>query len=40
MRAALGAAEEPIRALRESGYVERTAAERGTTVTVAGGWGR
>jgi L-rhamnose isomerase / sugar isomerase len=40
MRAGLGAAEDPIRALRESGYVERIAVERGTTVSVAGGWGR
>ncbi len=40
MRAGLGAAEDPIRALRESGYLERTAAERGTTVSVAEGWGR
>jgi L-rhamnose isomerase/sugar isomerase len=40
MRAGLGAAEDPIRALRESSYLERTAAERGTTVSVAGGWGR
>ena len=39
-RASLGAAEDPIAALRESGYVERIAAERGTTVSVAGGWGR
>jgi L-rhamnose isomerase/sugar isomerase len=40
MRARLGAAEDPLRALRESGYVERIVAERGSTVTVAGGWGR
>jgi L-rhamnose isomerase/sugar isomerase len=40
LRASVGAAEDPIRALRESGYAERMAAERGTTVTVAGGWGR
>jgi L-rhamnose isomerase / sugar isomerase len=40
MRAGLGAAEDPIKALRGSGYAERVAAERGTTVTVAGGWGR
>jgi L-rhamnose isomerase/sugar isomerase len=39
-RVALGAAEDPIAELRESGYVERIAAERGTTVSVAGGWGR
>jgi L-rhamnose isomerase / sugar isomerase len=40
LRASLGAAENPVQALRESGYVARMAAERGTTVTVAGGWGR
>jgi L-rhamnose isomerase/sugar isomerase len=39
-RAALGAAEDPVKALRESGYVERIIAERGSTVSVAGGWGR
>jgi L-rhamnose isomerase / sugar isomerase len=39
-RAALGAAEDPVKELRESGYVERITAERGTTVSVAGGWGR
>ena len=35
-----GAAEDPIRALREGGYVERAVAERGSAETVAGGWGR
>ena len=40
MRASLGAAEDPVAALRASGYVERIVAERGSTVTVAGGWGR
>ena len=39
-RAGLGAAEDPVAALRASGYAERTAAERGSTVSVAGGWGR
>jgi L-rhamnose isomerase/sugar isomerase len=39
-RAALGAAEDPVKELRESGYVERITAERGSTVSVAGGWGR
>jgi L-rhamnose isomerase/sugar isomerase len=39
-RAALGAAEDPVKELRESGYAERIAAERGSTVSVAGGWGR
>jgi L-rhamnose isomerase/sugar isomerase len=37
-RAALGAAEDPIAELRP--YVERIVAERGSTVSVAGGWGR
>ena len=35
-----GAAEDPIRALREGGYVERAVAERGSAETVGGGWGR
>jgi L-rhamnose isomerase/sugar isomerase len=35
-----GAAEDPVRALREGGYVERVRAERGATEAVAGGWGR
>jgi L-rhamnose isomerase / sugar isomerase len=39
-RAALGAAADPVKELRESGYVERITAERGSTVSVAGGWGR
>ena len=39
-RAALGAAEDPVKELRESGYVERITAERASTVSVAGGWGR
>jgi L-rhamnose isomerase / sugar isomerase len=38
LRAALGAAEDPIAELRP--YVERIVAERGSTVSVAGGWGR
>jgi L-rhamnose isomerase/sugar isomerase len=38
MRAALGAAEDPVAELRP--YVERIVAERGSTVAVAGGWGR
>jgi L-rhamnose isomerase / sugar isomerase len=37
-RTALGAAEDPIGELRP--YVERIVAERGSTVSVAGGWGR
>jgi L-rhamnose isomerase/sugar isomerase len=40
VRAELGAAEDPVAALRESGYAERRAAERGGGATVAGGWGR
>ena len=40
MRAGLGAAEDPVAALRASGYVERIAEERGATAAVAGGWGR
>jgi L-rhamnose isomerase / sugar isomerase len=38
MRASLGAAEDPLTELRP--YVERIVAERGSTVSVAGGWGR
>ena len=38
VRVALGAAEDPIAELRP--YVERIVAERGATVSVAGGWGR
>ena len=38
VRASLGAAEDPIAELRP--YVERIVAERGATVSVAGGWGR
>jgi L-rhamnose isomerase / sugar isomerase len=38
LRVSLGAAEDPIAELRP--YVERIEAERGTTVSVAGGWGR
>jgi L-rhamnose isomerase / sugar isomerase len=40
VRGELGAAEDPIRVLRESGYAQRMAAERGSTEAVAGGWGR
>jgi L-rhamnose isomerase / sugar isomerase len=39
-RADLGAAEDPIAELRESGYAARRAAERGADESVAGGWGR
>jgi L-rhamnose isomerase/sugar isomerase len=38
LRRSLGAAEDPISELRP--YVERIIAERGSTVSVAGGWGR
>jgi L-rhamnose isomerase/sugar isomerase len=38
LRRSLGAAEDPIAELRP--YVERIVAERGSTVSVAGGWGR
>ena len=40
VRAQRGAAEDPVRTLRESGYVERVVAERGSAEAVAGGWGR
>jgi L-rhamnose isomerase / sugar isomerase len=40
VRAQRGAAEDPVRALRESGYVERAIAQRGSAEAVAGGWGR
>jgi L-rhamnose isomerase / sugar isomerase len=40
VRADLGAAEDPIDALRASGYARRVRAERGTGEAVAGGWGR
>ena len=38
LRLSLGAAGDPIAELRP--YVDRIVAERGSTVTVAGGWGR
>jgi L-rhamnose isomerase/sugar isomerase len=37
MRAAVGAAEDPLAELRP--YVERIVAERGSSVSLAGGWG-
>ncbi len=40
VRAALGAAEDPVAALRASGYAERTAAERGGGATLGAGWGQ
>jgi L-rhamnose isomerase/sugar isomerase len=40
VREELGAAADPIAALRAGGYVERITAERGTVAAVAGGWGR
>jgi L-rhamnose isomerase/sugar isomerase len=39
VRTALGAAEDPVAALRESGYAERIAAEREAAASLAGGWG-
>jgi L-rhamnose isomerase / sugar isomerase len=38
-RRSLGAEADPVAALRASGYAERTAAERGSGVSLAGGWG-
>jgi L-rhamnose isomerase/sugar isomerase len=40
VRSSLGAPEDPIGALRSSGYVSRAVAERGGEDVVAGGWGR
>ena len=40
IRAELGAAEDPVHALRESGYAKRMRRERGASEAVAGGWGR
>ena len=40
VRTAAGAAEDPIAALRASGYVEKTINQRGATEAVAGGWGQ
>jgi L-rhamnose isomerase/sugar isomerase len=40
VRAARGAAEDPVRAVRASGYAARVARERGGTAATAGGWGR
>jgi L-rhamnose isomerase/sugar isomerase len=40
VRAAKGAAEDPVAALRAGGYVARITRERGATVETAGGWGR
>ena len=40
VREAAGAATDPVRELRASGYVGRVAAERGGRTAVAGGWGR
>jgi L-rhamnose isomerase/sugar isomerase len=39
-REAIGAAADPVAALREGGYVDKVVAQRGATVQVAGGWGR
>ena len=40
VREAAGAATDPVRELRASGYVARVSAERGGRTAVAGGWGR
>jgi L-rhamnose isomerase/sugar isomerase len=40
VRAAKGAAEDPVDSLRSGGYVARITRERGATVETAGGWGR
>jgi L-rhamnose isomerase/sugar isomerase len=40
VRSSLGAAEDPIGALRSSGYLSRAVAGRGGEDVVAGGWGR
>jgi len=40
VRAEQGAAEDPIAALKASGYAARAAEQRGSTAAVAGGWGR
>jgi L-rhamnose isomerase/sugar isomerase len=39
-RAGLGAAEDPVAALRSGDWQERAIAQRGEDVAVAGGWGR
>jgi len=39
-RADLGAAEDPVAALRSSDWLARAIAQRGEDVAVAGGWGR
>jgi L-rhamnose isomerase / sugar isomerase len=39
-RTRLGAAEDPIAALRASGYLQRMSAERGSGDAVVGGWAR
>ncbi|MGH2945603.1 MAG: L-rhamnose isomerase [Solirubrobacteraceae bacterium] len=40
VRSGLGAEEDPVAALRASGYAERIAAEREGPATLVGGWGR
>jgi L-rhamnose isomerase/sugar isomerase len=40
VRESLGAAADPVPALRASRYVERITAQRGATAATAGGWGR
>jgi len=39
VRVDLGAAGDPVRSLRESGYARRMAEQRETTESLAGGWG-
>ena len=40
VRVALGASPDPVQEIRASGYAARSAATRGGSETVAGGWGR
>ena len=40
VRTALSAEEDPVAALRASGYADRVVAERGGSASLAGGWGR
>jgi L-rhamnose isomerase/sugar isomerase len=39
-REAMGAAADPVAALRSGDYLKKIADERGSTAAVAGGWGR
>jgi L-rhamnose isomerase / sugar isomerase len=40
VRTRVGAAEDPVAALRSGGYAERIAAERGSSAATVAGWGR